>query len=112
MFTMAVSIISGVMVIVGFLSMIIKPIRAKLLKDEEKEKAEKAKDEMLKSCICDTMRDRIIALYEKNKRTEQLSYYERDSLDRIFKSYSTLGGNSYAHDLYEEMRTWAVDNGR
>lgn len=55
-------------------------------------------------------RDRITAIYYKHcdEDEPQLRQYERESLDKLYASYETLGGNSFVHDLYEQMRHWKV----
>lgn len=55
-------------------------------------------------------RDRITAIYYKHCDEDEptLRQYERESLDKLFASYETLGGNSFVHDLYEQMRHWKV----
>lgn len=55
-------------------------------------------------------RDRITACYYKHSDEDDpaLRQYERESLDKLYASYVTLGGNSFVHDLYEKMRHWKV----
>ena len=55
-------------------------------------------------------RDRITATYYKHSDDEEptLRQYERESLDKLYASYETLGGNSFVQDLYEQMRHWKV----
>lgn len=55
-------------------------------------------------------RDRITAIYYKHSDEEEptLRQYERESLDKLYASYKTLGGNSFVQDLYGQMRHWKV----
>ena len=55
-------------------------------------------------------RDRITATYYKHSDDEEptLRQYERESLDKLYASYITLGGNSFVQDLYKQMRNWKV----
>ena len=55
-------------------------------------------------------RDRITSTYYKHSDEEEptLRQYERESLDKLYASYETLGGNSFVQDLYEQMRHWKV----
>ena len=57
-------------------------------------------------------RDRITATYYKHSDDEEptLRQYERESLDKLYASYITLGGNSFVQDLYKQMRNWKVIN--
>ena len=50
------------------------------------------------------------ATYYKHSDDEEptLRQYERESLDKLYASYETLGGNSFVQDLYEQMRHWKV----
>ena len=58
-------------------------------------------------------RDRITATYYKHvdESVPSLRQYERDSLDKLYESYITLGGNSFVQDIYAQMRHWKVDKG-
>lgn len=58
-------------------------------------------------------RDRITATYYKHvdEGEPSLRQYERDSLDKLYESYITLGGNSFIQDIYAQMRHWKVDKG-
>ena len=55
-------------------------------------------------------RDRITTTYYKHSDEEEptLRQYERESLDKLYASYITLGGNSFVQDLYGQMRHWKV----
>ena len=55
-------------------------------------------------------RDRITATYYKHSDDEEptLRQYERESLDKLYASYETLGGNSFVMDIYKQMREWKV----
>lgn len=55
-------------------------------------------------------RDRITSTYYKHSDEEEptLRQYERESLDKLYASYLTLGGNSFVQDLYSQMRQWKV----
>ena len=57
-------------------------------------------------------RDRITSTYYKHSDDEEptLRQYERESLDKLYASYITLGGNSFVKDLYKQMRNWKVIN--
>ena len=57
-------------------------------------------------------RDRITSTYYKHSDDEEptLRQYERESLDKLYASYITLGGNSFVQDLYKQMRNWKVIN--
>ena len=57
-------------------------------------------------------RDRITTTYYKHSDEEEptLRQYERESLDKLYASYITLGGNSFVQDLYKQMRNWKVIN--
>lgn len=57
-------------------------------------------------------RDRITGIYYKHvdEKEPSLRQYERDSLDKLYESYVTLGGNSFVKDIYSQMRQWKVSN--
>ena len=100
-FTAIVSIISGAMVIIGFLSMIIKPIREKILTNSEKDTLYAAGMQCL-------LRSEILSIYYNNQDTKILRQYERENLESLYSAYKALGGNSFIQDLYTEMKKWQI----
>ena len=58
------------------------------------------------------MRSQITSTYYKHVDEEEptLRQYERENLDKLFASYSSLNGNSFVGDIYEVMRKWRVVN--
>ena len=64
--------------------------------------------EALKISARDVLREKIMALYHKNKVARTLSEYEREALDQYYKDYKALGGNSYIDKRYNRMIKWDV----
>ena len=56
----------------------------------------------------DVLREKIVCLYENNKDTRTLRYFERRALDQYYKDYKAMGGNSYIDIIYNRMITWDV----
>lgn len=55
------------------------------------------------------LRSDIEHYYYKNLVTEELREYERKNLDSLYAAYHDgLHGNSFATDLYEQMRNWKI----
>lgn len=54
------------------------------------------------------LRSRILEIYYKYEQDRTLRQYQREDVDRLYKAYKALGGNSFIDDIYEEMREWKV----
>lgn len=100
-FNTIVSMVSGAMVIIGFLSMIIKPVRKKILSDNERDSLYAAGMQ----CI---LRSEILSIYYHNSEKKTIRQYERENLESLYAAYRALGGNSFIKDLYNEMREWEI----
>lgn len=101
LFTTITTIVSGVMVIVTFLAYFIKPLREKILKIKEREDKT---DEGIK-CL---LRSQMLSIYYHNFENKTIRQHERENFDMLYKAYESLGGNSFIHDIYEEIRDWKI----
>lgn len=87
----------GVLTITNFLLLWLRPLREKitgerLIKDGEK-------------CL---LRSDMLEIYYKNISDKRIRQYERENFDLLYKSYKSLGGNSFIDDVYAEVREWTV----
>lgn len=64
--------------------------------------------EALKISTRDVLREKIMAIYHRNKQSRTLSEYEREALDQYYKDYKALKGNSYIDKRYNRMIKWSV----
>lgn len=63
----------------------------------------------IKEGIKAQLRSEIEHCYYKNFEQKNLKEYERKNLDSLYEAYHDgLGGNTFAQDLYEEMREWKI----
>lgn len=82
------------------------------IKDEVLEQVQEPIDqnkddlEALKISAKDVLREKIMAIYHKNKRTRELEQHEREALDQYYKDYKKLNGNSYIDKYYGRMKKW------
>lgn len=56
----------------------------------------------------DVLREKIMAIYHKNKYNRTLTEYERESLNQYYIDYKALKGNSYIDKRYNRMDKWKV----
>ena len=56
------------------------------------------------------LRSQITSTYYTHCDEEEptMREYERENLDAAYEAYIALRGNTYVHDIYEEMRHWHV----
>lgn len=56
----------------------------------------------------DVLREKIMAIYHKNKYNRTLTEYEREALNQYYVDYKALNGNSYIDKRYNRMDKWKV----
>ena len=56
----------------------------------------------------DVLREKIMAIYHKNKYNRTLTEYEREALKQYYIDYKALNGNSYIDKRYNRMDKWKV----
>lgn len=54
------------------------------------------------------LRHSITQIYFTHCKDKTLDLNTKNDLCSLFQAYETIGGNSFAHELYEEMMTWQV----
>lgn len=64
--------------------------------------------EALADSAKDVLREKIMAMYHKNKRARELEEHEKEALTQYYKDYKAIGGNSYIDKYYGRMSTWSV----
>ena len=57
----------------------------------------------------DVLREKIMAIYHKNKRDRVLTVSEKEALDQYYIDYKAMKGNSYIDKYYKRMKTWKID---
>ncbi len=56
----------------------------------------------------DVLREKIMAIYHKNKYNRTMTEYEREALNQYYVDYKALHGNSYIDKRYNRMDKWKV----
>ena len=64
--------------------------------------------EALAESAKDVLREKIMALYHKNKRSRTMEEHEKEALTQYYKDYKAIGGNSYIDKYWTRMETWGV----
>lgn len=72
--------------------------------DKRIEDYRKETREINKSAI----RHSITEIYFEHCNSKTLDMRTKEDLCSLYNAYSSVGGNSFAHELYEEMMTWQV----
>ena len=62
----------------------------------------------LKISAKDVLREKIMAIYQKNKYNRTMTEYEREALTQYHKDYKALDGNSYIDKRYARMDKWQI----
>lgn len=64
--------------------------------------------EALKISARDVLREKIMAIYHKNKYERALTQYEKEALEQYYKDYKKIKGNSYIDKYYNRMKLWRI----
>jgi hypothetical protein len=56
----------------------------------------------------DVLREKIMAIYHKNKTDRTMTYHEKEALDVYYKDYKKIKGNSYIDKYYTRMSLWKI----
>lgn len=91
------SIIGDITVIVGFVALLIRPVRERLLGLG-----------LIKDGMMWLLASEIRKIYYRNLEDKQLRQYEYETMRFCYGAYKALGGNSFIKHIVEEMETWTV----
>lgn len=111
----------AIVTIIGLAVMVIKPIREWFIKfitkttksDDTAEKLSQILDNMKKiteqneiqsEALVSVIRNTIMHLYYQYKGLGKISAYERENIEKLYKAYKSLGGNSFVADCVDEIR--------
>lgn len=64
--------------------------------------------EVFTEVLKELLRERIMAIYSRNRCRRKLEEHEKIELDRSYASYKSIHGNSYIDEFYEIMSVWDV----
>ena len=97
-FYTAVAVIDGVIVILGALAFIIKPIRSRLFRDSEQREGVK--------CL---LRTQMLDIYYRCKDTKVIREYEYKNFVACYTAYKAMGGNSFIDHIKEETDDFSIE---
>lgn len=94
---MFITILSDVMLIITVVSLLVPPIRKRILGQKSMEDGQKT-----------IFRSEIVKIYYKNLENKSLRLYEYENLCALYKAYTARRGNSFVKKIYDEMTEWKV----
>ena len=97
MFSQIVTLCSGVMSILALGTMLIKPIREKVLGTKKINEGQR--------CL---LRSDMLRTYYKHKDTDTIRQFELENFIMEYNAYKALGGNSFIDRVYDEVKKWDV----
>ena len=87
----------------------LKEIKSEVLEEVSDPITQNSDDlEALKISAKDVLREKIMAIYHKNKRERALPEHEKEALVQYYKDYKRLNGNSYIDKYHARMEKWQV----
>ena len=107
--------------IIGLVVMIVKPIRQAFVKfitkttnsDDTAQKLTQilenvnkltTQNSMQSEALLCVIRNTIVHLYYQYKPIGEISAYERENIEKLYHTYTALGGNSFVSNCVEEIR--------
>lgn len=85
----------------------VQAIKQEVLKEVEDDISRNSQTiEALVISARDVLREKIMAIYHKNKANRSMTEYEREALIQYYKDYKALKGNSYIDGRYHRMEKW------
>ena len=87
-----VAVVDGVIVILGALALVIKPIRSRLFRDSEQREGVK--------CL---LRSQMLDIYYRCKDTKVIREYEYKNFIACYTAYKAMGGNSFIDHVKAEV---------
>lgn len=104
--SICVSILTGSFTV---LTIVCAPFRKWLLNSKkEKQKREDEAENQRETDRC-LLRDRITAVYFKHYHDCEMRQYEYENVERLYRQYKKLGGNSFVDKIWNEMQEWIID---
>lgn len=111
----------AIVTIIGLVVMIIKPVRKYFVdfivkttnSDDTAQTLTQILDSVNKLSTQNTLqseallcviRNTIVHLYYQYKPIGEISAYEKENIEKLYKTYTALGGNSFVTNCVEEMR--------
>lgn len=67
--------------------------------DEKKQ----AQMDIISDAILDLLRDDITRIYFQYISQKEIPSYEKQNLATLFERYTSMGGNAYIHNIYDEL---------
>ena len=57
-----------------------------------------------------TLRNSILVIYNSRMKAGYITLYEKENLAKLYTNYTSLGGNSFVHNCYDELNELPVKN--
>ena len=54
------------------------------------------------------LRTDMLRTYYRHKDDKRIRQYEKENFEHNFNAYAALNGNSFIHDIHEEVKKWEV----
>ena len=79
----------------------------KQVEQNEEINAELKKQSLALQC---TLRNSILIIYNSRMKAGYMTLYEKENLAKLYSNYTSLGGNSFVHNCYDELNELPVKN--
>lgn len=124
----------SVSTIIALIVLIVKPIRTKfvawisktsdkdginakidnltVLVQKQIEQNEEINSELKKQSLAlqANLRNSILVIYNSRMKAGYITLYEKENLAKLYENYTSLNGNSFVHNCYDELNELPVKN--
>lgn len=90
------------------LTLLCAPFRKWLMNSKNEKKKREEEESIRKETHRCLLRDRITSTYYQYRDQRQIPQYEYENIERLYKQYKYLGGNSFVDKIWAEIQTWVV----
>ena len=81
-------------------------LKMHMKEEEEHNRQMNEHNKQMQDITISQLRHSITNIYHTNKKSEKLEDRMKEDLCSLYTSYTSLGGNSYVHEIYDEMMNW------
>ena len=99
LFELIVGICAGIVTVINFIVLFVKPVRDKVL-------GLRAEDDGIK-CL---LRSEMLKIYYANRDDKKIRQYEYENFCHLYKAYKAKGGNSFIDHIKEEVDEWEIES--
>ena len=86
----------------------VKPFRSWFLNIQDRKNTEAEKDANRDEAHRCSLRNIITEFYYSHRNICEIHQYEYENIEKVYKAYKAMGGNSFIDKIWKEIQDWTV----